>query len=291
MKTEDLHISSQDVHKLLLCGNVDAVQAYLYLKSGNDQENMGTDLQMAAARRDLALATLRQLGLWQEPEQGGAVRGQPPRYTENDVLRELNSNRSFKQLQGELQRIFGRLLNTEDLKIVLGFYNYLGLPAEVISVLVNYCREEARRRGRTRMPSLRAIEKEAYFWADHGIDTLEEATAYIRRQNIKSSRRGKLLQTLQIRDRVPTEGEERYISSWLDMGFDDKALGMAYERTCLNTGTLKWPYMNKILVRWHEAGLHTGDAIEKGDRKEVPMGSGKVGEAEMEAIRRMMEEE
>ena len=76
-----------------------------------------------------------------------------------------------------------------------------------------------------------------------------------------------------------------------DMGFDEDALKMAYERTCLNTGGLKWAYMNKILLRWHEAGLHTGAAVEKGDRKEPANGSGKIGEAEMDAIRRVLREE
>ena len=28
------------------------------------------------------------------------------------------------------------------------------------------------------MPSLRSIEKEAYYWADHGIDTMEQAAVY-----------------------------------------------------------------------------------------------------------------
>lgn len=290
MQTENLQMDRTDIQKLLLCGNTDAAAACLYLRCGNRKENMEADLHISAARVELAVATLRQLGLWQEPEQTTVLRGQPPRYSETDVMQELNSNQSFSQLRGELQRILGRMLNTEELKIVLGFYHYLGLPPDVISVLVCYCREKAKSRGRIRTPSLRAIEKEAYFWADHGIDTLEEATSYIRRQNIRESRRGKLLQLLQITGRNPTEGEEKLINAWLDMGFDDKALAMAYERTCMNTGGLKWPYMNKILLRWHEAGLHTGEAVQKGDRKEMPTGSGSVGEAEKEAIRRIMEE-
>ena len=49
--------------------------------------------------------------------------------------------------------------------------------------------------------------------------------------------------------------------------------------------------MNKILQRWHEAGLHTGEEVEKGDRKAAPTGgTGEIGEAEMEAIRRIMQE-
>ena len=40
---------------------------------------------------------------------------------------------------------------------------------------------------------------------------------------------------------------------------------MAYERTCENTGALKWAYMNSILKSWHENGLHTPQEIARGD--------------------------
>jgi hypothetical protein len=37
-----------------------------------------------------------------------------------------------------VQRRLGRTLNTEELKILLTFVRYLGLPADVICVLVSY---------------------------------------------------------------------------------------------------------------------------------------------------------
>ena len=75
------------------------------------------------------------------------------------------------------------------------------------------------------------------------------------------------------------------------MGFTDEVFTMAYERTCLNTGGLSWAYMNKILLRWHEAGMHTADEVRNRDRKDVPKGaSGELGEAELEAIRRVLQE-
>jgi hypothetical protein len=158
-------------------------------------------------------------------------------------------------------------------------------------VLVSYCRDKARQRGNLRNPSLRAIEKEAYFWAEQGIDSLEEAAAFIHSQNTKNSRLSHLKNLLQIRGRALTPAEEKYAASWLEMGFDDEAITMAYERTCLNTGGLNWPYMNKILTRWHSAGWKKGDEIRVADRKSVPQGaSGALGEAELEAIRKVLQE-
>ena len=203
----------------------------------------------------------------------------------------MDTDHSFRSLYGEIQRLLGRNLNTEELKIVLGFTRYLGLGPDVITMLVCYCRDRARQRGSMRNPSLRTIEKEAYAWAEQGIDTMEEAAAFIQRQNIRSSRMGKLMNLLQIRGRNLTAAEERYAQSWLDMGMEEEVIAMAYERTCLNTGGLNWPYMNKILQRWHEAGLHTAEQIRSGDRKPVPQGaSGELGEAELAAIARTLRE-
>ena len=203
----------------------------------------------------------------------------------------MDSDGSFRSLYSEVQRLLGRPMNTEELKILLGFVRYLGMGPEVISVLVCYCRDRARQKGSTRNPSLRTIEKEAYYWAERGIDTVEEAAAFIQTQNVRNSRLGKLKEILQIRGRALTASEEKYASAWLEMGFDEGCIGEAYERTCLNTGGLNWAYMNKILQRWHGTGLHTLEAVKNGDQKKLPKGaSGELGAAELEAIQRVLRE-
>ena len=288
MNIDRIEIDQADMRKLLTAASADAALLYLYLHCGNDPAGVETDLHLSGSRLSCAAATLRQLGLWPEPRQTIAFSGERPAYTEQDVL---YAGADFQLLKGEVQRLMGRVLNTEELKILLSFERYLGLPAEVISVLVCYCKDRARSKGSLRNPSLRAIEKEAYAWAEQGIDTVEEAAAFIQRQNVRNSRMGKLLQQLQIRGRTLTPAEERYAQSWLDLGFDDEAIAMAYERTCINTGTLKWPYMNSILQRWHDAGLHTADQIRGGDRRSVPKGaSGELGEAELDAIKKVLQE-
>ena len=104
-----------------------------------------------------------------------------------------------------------------------------------------------------------------------------------------SEDRGKRL--LQIRDRQLSPGEEHYAQAWLEMGFEEAALAMAYDRTCLNTGGMSWPYMHKILTRWQEAGLLTLEQILSGDRKDVPKGaSGALGQAELSAFQKVLQE-
>ena len=210
MVTENVVISQNDARLLLGAASPDAALLYIYLRSGNTMDAAGKDLHMNENRLSCAGAVLRQLGLWQEDRPSHIAPGERPSYSEGDVLQAMDTDVSFRGLYGEVQRQLGRTLNTEELKILLGFTRYLGLPAEVISVLISYCRERARRKGSMRNPSLRTIEKEAYAWAERGIDTVEEAAAFIQAQNVRNSRLSRLMQLLQIRGRNLTAAEQRF---------------------------------------------------------------------------------
>lgn len=289
MTAEAVKIDESSLRKLLGAANPDAALLYLYIYAGNAPESAEETLHISASRLSCAGATLRQLGLWPEERKSTILPGERPAYSETDVLSAMDRDLSFRGLYEEIQRVMGRSLNTEELKIILSFTNYLGLPADVIIMLVYFCRDRARQRGSSRSPSLRAIEKEAYIWAENGIDTIEEASAYIQNQNFRHSRLRSLMDTLQIRGRNLTQAEEKYAQQWLDQGFENAAVAMAYERTCLNTGGLNWAYMNKIMQRWSQQGLFTAEAIRNGDRK--PQGAtGQLGEAELEAIQRVLRE-
>ena len=292
MLTAELQLNKANVHKLLCAKNPDAALVYLYITAGNDFAQAGQDLQLSQSRLSCASATLRQLGLWPQEKKAPIFSGERPQYSERDVLGAMDGDRSFQAIYSEVQRVLGRTLNTEELKILLGFTRYLGLPGDVISLLVCYCKERARAKGNLRNPSLRTIEKEAYYWAEQGIDSMEEAVAFIQNQNMRRSQLARLMDLLQIRGRTLTPGEEKYAKNWLEMGFDEAVLALAYERTCLNTGGLSWAYMNKILTRWQEAGLFTLEQVKSGDRKPMPKGaSGELGQAELSAFQRVLQED
>ncbi len=292
MNAQTIVIQDRELRMLLGAANGDTALLLLYLRGGNPPEKAQEDLRLPPERVSCALATLRQLGLWQ-PEEPARVPAsmEKPVYTEGDVVEACDHDRDFGTLRGEVQRVLGRTMNTEELKILLGFHRYLGLPTEVVNLLVSYCRDQSRRRGNLRAVSLRTIEKEAYYWAEQGIDTVEEASVYIQLQNQRFSRTGRIMDILQIRGRRLTKAEERYAAKWIAAGFDDEAIAMAYERTCLNTGNLNWKYMDKILERWAGENLRTGAQIRAGDHKPTkPSGQRPLDEDEQAAIRRMMQE-
>jgi len=283
-----LQIEKAHIHKLLCAQSPDAALLYLYLASGGDPAQAAQKLGYTQTRYACASATLRQLGLWKE-EKEVRLPGQQPQYSEVDVLQAMDTDVDFRALYAEVQRLLGKSLNTEELKILLGFVRYLGLPADVIVLLVCYCKDEARKLGNKRNPTLHRIEKEAYKWAEMGIDTMEAAAAYAQRQSQRFSQVGRIMEILQIRGRNLTTPEKRYVKQWLEMGFDEEAIGLAYEKSCLNTGGLAWPYINKILTSWHQQDLHTAQQIRNERKPVVPKGaSGELGEEELAAIQKMM---
>ena len=227
---EPRSLPSDAVERLLAAANGDAALLYLHFAAGRPLENAREALRMSEARYDLACATLQQLGLWPQEPQRHLDASQAPVYTEQDVIRETHTSREFEAITGETQRRLGRVLSNEELKILLSIYRYLGLPGEVISILVNYCIQRQRSRGISRMPSLRSIEKEAYYWADHGIDTMEQAAVYMQNQLLRQSQLGKIRELFGLTGRRLTPGEEQYILTWLSWGFGEQEIGHMTEQ-------------------------------------------------------------
>ena len=227
MMTEQVNISQTDLRKLLSAASPDGALLYLYLQGGNALAAAEKELNMNASRLNCAAAVLRQLGLLPQERTAVIAPGERPAYSDEDVYKMMDYDPSFKGLYEEVQRLLGRALNTEELKILLGFVRYLGLDYDVISILVSYCKARAEQKGRRRRISLRSIEQEAYAWAEKGIDTIEEAAAFIQMQNQRQSRIGRILQILQIYGRNLTAAEERYAKSWLDMGMEEETIAKA----------------------------------------------------------------
>ena len=261
---QGISLTSEELKKLLSCGCSDAVSLYLYRKASMPLETALDALHFTVTQMVAATDCLRQLGLWEEVRQR-PMQPERPNYSDADLHNALRSSKSqFPKLVGEAQRRLGRTLSTEELKTLLSFTDYLRLPIEVVGLLLHYCIERSRRRG-TRSPSMRSMEKEAYHWADENIDSLETASYYVQTQLQLHNRIQHLRLLLQIDQRRLTSAEEQYLASWISMDFSDEVIRMAYERTCLNTGALKWAYMNSILKSWHEKGLKTPKQIAEGD--------------------------
>lgn len=192
----------------------------------------------------------------------------PPEYATEDITAALADHASkFPALCDEVERRLGKRLTANDLKTLYTLFDHLSLPAEVILLLVGWCGEEMERKyGSGRKPTMPFISRTGFAWARRGVDTMERAEAHIERLTRLRSREGEVLRLLDIPVRPLVEREKTYIAAWDEMGFDNETIRMAYEKTVLKKQSMDWGYMNGILRRWHEKGLHTAAAVRAGDR-------------------------
>lgn len=287
--------------KLIAGGDGDAALLYFWLlrHAGQyDPRAAAHALKWELARAAGAYEALTGLGLadgaHREPPAPLPEPDEPPEYTAADLNRELEDAASpFPGLVGEVQRRLGKILSTSDLKMLYSLYDYLALPAEVILLLVNWCVEEMQRKyGPGRKPRMSQIRKEAFSWQRLGVDTPEAAEAHLKKQAALRTREGRILPLLDIKGRPPVEAERKYIAAWVDMGFEDETIRLAYERTVLKKQSMNWPYMNSILKSWHQKGLHTPAAVQAGDssRPDRAMAPAPLPAAPGEADRRARED-
>ena len=282
--------TEEAMRKLALCGDADACLYWLSM-----QANVKPALDMERCRA--AEKTLASLGLL---ERVPLRRDEHPTYSQETVLDHIENNAQFSSLLGEVQRTLGRILSIEETKCLLSICDYLRLPDDVISVLVTYCVHRNRQRN-LGMPSMRTIEKEAYAWADAGIDTFEAAADYMQQMLRRNSRVGQICRILQITGRNLTTSEQKYVTQWIEWGFPDETIALAYDKTCTNTGGLKWAYLNSILARWHEKGLLTVRDVRAGDGaaqprftpakgKYKPMSEAVISKIEQDARKKLLAE-
>jgi len=264
-------LAAQAAQRLLERGDGDAALLYLALlrhHGSTPPRSLAGELRWERSRIEAAEAVLRELELIAPPASQPEPADEPPVYQRTDVAETLERNEEFRRLSAEVERRLGKRLTTPDLSALLGLYDYLGLPADVIYLLVCHCAERlARRFGEGRRPTLRQIEREGYAWARRGIDSQAAAAEYLREYARRQDVLPRYMRVLQLGDRPPAVSEEKYLLQWQEWGFSPEAVALAYDRTVLKCHELKWSYCNGILRRWHEAGLHTAEEIEHKDAR------------------------
>lgn len=264
-------LSAENTDRLLALGQGDGALLYLaLLRCGGELSPARQALGWTQGRLDAAYAALQSAQLvGPAPARTGQLEDpRPPEYAAQDVTAALTGDADFSALQRQVERQLGAPLTQTDLKTLYTIYDYLALPPEVICLLTTWCVEETERKyGPGRRPRMPVVKKEAQRWRDRGVDTLPAAEAYLQGQKGLAQRERALLPLVGIRDRAPLDKEREYLATWVDWGFSDEAIAMAYERTVLKKQSMSWSYMNSILKNWHAKGLHTPQQIKAGDAR------------------------
>ncbi len=267
MSEEKTLLRADEADKLLASADGRAALLYLHILRSGGFSLTAASRVLRCSETEVALAadTLRRLGLLDKPAAPLRPAELPPVKTE-DIVARAATDSAFQGIVCEAEKTLGRVLGRNDLEVLFGLYDHLGLPADVVMLLLHHCVEEYQARsGLGRMPTMRYIEKEGWHWAEQEILNLDAAEEHLRLHKQRREAAEQVKEALQIHGRDLAATERKYVESWLAMGFGEAAIAIAYDRTVSRTGKLAWSYMDKIIRSWNDKQLFTPEAIEAGD--------------------------
>ena len=180
-----------------------------------------------------------------------------PNYTSGELAELLEARASVRVLIDEAQQILGKMFNPNDVNIMVGMLDYLGMTEECILLLLAHCKKIGK-------SNLRAIEKYAYSMVDKGINDAESMEEEICRVEAMHTYEGEIRALFGMKSRALTSKESKMLAAWLSFGYDINIVRMAYEITVNATGEASLPYTNAILEKWNANAWKTASEIEAG---------------------------
>ena len=260
-------LTAKAAKKLLDRGNGDAALLYLAMLRKRDSSlprSLAGELRWEKGRIEAAEQVLRDLELIAEPE---PPKEEKPEYQQSDITLRLEDNQEFRELVRQTETLLGRKLTIPGLKVLLGLYDYLGLPAHIIYQQVNHCIERTvAQYGPGRRPQMRTIEKEGYAWARLKLYSQDAVEQYLKKDAAKHSAYAGYMRVLNLGDRMPVDSEREFLSAWQEAGFPPETVAIAYDKTVLHCHEFQWAYCNGILRSWDADGLHTPEEVRAADK-------------------------
>lgn len=179
-----------------------------------------------------------------------------PSYTASEIDAAAEVNEQIDYMFKQAEKTLGRLLSTNDLELLYSFVDWLGLPVEVVTMLLNY----AAKLGKT---DKRYLETLAIDWAEREINTVDAVEIFMKEMEEIHSREHEIRSVLGIYDRALSQTEKKYIKLWTEKKISSELISEAYERTVNSTGKLSFAYMNKILISWSDSNITTKEQIKE----------------------------
>lgn len=178
-----------------------------------------------------------------------------PVYSGSELADIMRNNTDIKQLVNHAESIFGKTLSQSEMSTLLGFYDWLRLPIEVILLLLEHCAS-------LQKTSMRYAEKVAVSWAENGIDTLDKAQEYLQNYDKREKVLRKFKRLFGVKS--ISDSEYAHIIQWTEnMKMSHDLIKRAYEKALLVTGEASFPYMNGILQSWFKKGITETDDLSK----------------------------
>lgn len=174
----------------------------------------------------------------------------------NQIAARITEEPELRMMYAEAQQKLGRTIGYDGQSSLLMIHDQYGLPVEVILMLIEYAVSE----GKTSMAYISKVGRE---WGESEIDTLEKAEQRITQLRESKTLWSKFRARTGIQNPKPTASQENFLIQWSQkLGFSMEMIYLAYEEMANHTSNVSFPYMNKILLSWHENGIRKPTDLE-----------------------------
>lgn len=185
--------------------------------------------------------------------------------TAKDCAKDIRDN-SLASLLSECATLMGKAaLSTEEAKMISATYTQLALTEDYILTLGAYIAEKKGKLTATRLSA------EAERLVKRGIDTAEALEKHIADVENETGAIQEFKRICGIYNRNFSKTEAEHINRWYyDFGFGEEIISEAYDITVTHSEKLSFPYMDKILTRWHECDCKTLEDCKRVSESEKP---------------------
>ena len=178
-----------------------------------------------------------------------------PQYTSAELNALLQKHNNVVGLIDECQNVLGKIFTAADIKVLMGFVDYLGLDNDYILVLMHYA-------ARNDMKSLRYIEKIAVSCIDDGFTDAKVLQEALYAREEKAQIETKIKNIFGLGSRKLTSKEQKQVDAWINTyHYALDVIEKAYEITVGATNKPSIHYANAILEKWFAEGIKNIDDV------------------------------
>lgn len=174
--------------------------------------------------------------------------------TPAEIAERVEKSEDVRIMFSMVEQNFGRPLNHSEQNSLIWMHDELGMPADVIIMIVAYCISIDKGK-------IGYIEKTAADWNTRGITTVESVQEELKAQNERKSYNGQMMKIFGIRSKL-TPYHKKLFKEWREKGYSPELVEYACEKSIKAINEPSLPYSNKILDTWHEKGFTTKEQVD-----------------------------
>ena len=231
------------------------------------KEPTGRTAQLKTPNLPAVQKTAEQPAMQPRPAQPVHARGTGVKPQMQEVLAEERRSSAFAYLLQTASARLGKAISPGDMQTLLYLKRDVGLPAEVILMVIEYAIGKNK-------ASMRYIESVALSWADQGIDTMAAVEQHLLQEKRREQAWKTVCDLLGV-ELSGTMGQKETAERWLfDWQLDERLIRLAGDECREKAKKFNIGYIDKVLEHWRLDGLTTPEKV-RAYREKEPMSAAK----------------